>query len=349
MFTELELSSAAQRIRKLHEELLALPESDQLGIPCVDVNLDNIQIAEIVPGSLFKAVTENGEGGQQEALFTVVGIIGSKDFPPVLWRNVQTQSPLKLSQSLVVHGCGTPQFDGVEQMMADLNWMSSQHLAGSKVYLLDPVSADKTLGLSLSLDTRYFTPSRSVIPEEVKAPFGPFVDPRGTLGRLRTPTLDHCMDNAVQYLEYADSKFQAINPATFQTRDIVQASFAINIFRTLTDGEPQFAVKAVLRAVGRLDCQFSKEAYMANQKASAKHRVRPEGSVDDRKWKHMRLTANPLAARAFETKTIERRIKPKAQAKPTGSNKAGATGATGSTAGRRKGAAASANMDIDKT
>ncbi|KAJ7050809.1 hypothetical protein C8F01DRAFT_1177594, partial [Mycena amicta] len=153
------------------------------------------------------------------------------------------------------------------------------------------------------------------------------------------------MDNAVQYLEYTGSKFQAINPAAFQTRDVVQASFAINIFRTLTDGEPQFAVKAVLRAVGRLDCQFAKEAYMASQKASAKYWARPKGSTDDRKWKHMQLTANPLAARAFETKTIGWRTKPKAKAKATSSNKAGASAA--STSSRRKGAEASGTMEVD--
>ncbi|KAJ7048225.1 hypothetical protein C8F01DRAFT_1266395 [Mycena amicta] len=349
MFAQLELSTAIERIQKLHDDLLKLPDSERLGVPCVDANLDNVQVSEVVAGSLFKAVTDDGEGGQQEALFTVIGVLGSKDLPPVAWRDVQTQSPLKLSQSLVVYGCGTPQFDCVEQLMADVNWMASQHLAGSKVYLLDPVSCDQSMGLSLTLNTRYFTPSRSIIPDEVKAPFGPFVDPRGTLGRLRTANLDHCLDNAVQYLEYTGSKFEAINPAAFHTRDVVQASFAINIFRTLTDGEPQFAVKAVLRAVGRLDCQFAKEAYMASQKASAKHRAQPEGNADERKWKHMRLTANPLVGRTFETKTVGRRTKQKGQAKPAGSNKAGATAATASTSGRRKVTAASSSMDLDKT
>ncbi|KAJ7048782.1 hypothetical protein C8F01DRAFT_1379510 [Mycena amicta] len=294
MFTQIEVSTAIERIQKLHDDLLKLPDLERLGVPCVDTNLDNVQVSEVVAGSLFKAVTDDGEGGQQEALFTIIGVLGSKDFPPVAWRDVQTQSPLKLSQSLVVYGCGTSQFNCVEQLMADVNWMASQHLAGSKVYLLDPVSSDRSMGLSLALNTRYFTPSRSIIPEEVKAPFGSLrgskrnagtsshCEPRPLPGQRCAVPRVHRLE--VRLLPLRDrgltaTRFEAINPAAFHTRNVVQASFAINIFHTLTDGEPQFAVKAVLRAIGRLDCQFAKDAYMASQKASSKHRAQPEGNA----------------------------------------------------------------------
>ncbi|KAJ7050252.1 hypothetical protein C8F01DRAFT_1377820 [Mycena amicta] len=221
--------------------------------------------------------------GVNKKLFTIIGVLGSKDFPPVAWRDVQTQSPLKLSHSLVVYGCGTPQIQGVSAQPGFLTtgrW-----------------------GLSLALNTRYFTPSRSIIPRGGQGAFGPWWirEERWDVFALRTSTIawttlcsTWSTPLEVRLLPLRDrgltaTRFEAINPAAFHTRDVVQASFAINIFRTLTDGEPRFTVKAVLRAIGRVDCQFAKDAYMASQKASSKHRAQPEGNADERKWKHVRL------------------------------------------------------------
>ncbi|KAJ7048184.1 hypothetical protein C8F01DRAFT_1258876 [Mycena amicta] len=326
--------------------------ADQLGVPVVEAKLDTIRIAEVVAGTLFKAVTDDGDGGQQEALFTVIGVLGRKEFPPVTWREAQAQPATKLAQSLVLHGCKTVQFDCMEQFVSEIHWMASQSVVNHEVYLLDPLTTHQSLGLTVGLNTRYFTRSRTEIPDEVKVSFSDLIDPKGVLASLRTENLDHCFDNAVQYLQYADNQFATANPGTFKPYDLVQASFAINVFRTYTDGAPKFAVKLVLRAVSLLDSTFSKERQLDMYKSSLKRQNNLDGTASERKWKHIRLNANPLAGRVFETRVQPRKqAKAKAVAKPSSATNGTASSAakvgsgTGNAAQKKK--APSASMDVD--
>ncbi|KAJ7060855.1 hypothetical protein C8F01DRAFT_1231375 [Mycena amicta] len=192
-----------------------------LGVPIAEAKLDAVDIAEVVPASLFKAVVDDGEGGQQEALFTVVGVLGRKEFPPVSQRDINTQTAVKLSQLLVMHGCGTSQLECLTKLVTDLHWMASETITSAPVYVLDPLTVHPTLKLSFGLNTH-----RSDIPDKVKVVFNEWVDPEGLLADLRIETLDHCFDNAMQYLEFSDTKFTTINPVAFQQYD---GSLIINV------------------------------------------------------------------------------------------------------------------------
>ncbi|KAJ7055799.1 hypothetical protein C8F01DRAFT_1258170 [Mycena amicta] len=330
-------------------ELDRMPPADQLGVPVVEAKLDTIRIAKVVAGTLFKAVTDNGDGGQQEALFTVIGVLGRWEFPPLTWREAQAQPAITLAQSLVLHGCRTVHFDCMEQFVSEIHWMASQSVVNHQVYLLDPLTMHQSLGLTVGLNTRYFTRSRTDIPDEVKVSFSDLIDPNSVLASLRTENLDHCFDNAVQYLQYADNQRAY---ATFRPYNLVQASFAINVFCTYTDGAPKFAVKLVLRAVSLLDSTFSKERQLDMYKSSLKRQNPLDGTASERKWKHIRLNANPLAGRVFESRVQpHKQAKAKAVSKPSSATNSTVSSAakvgSGTANAAQKKKVSLASMDVD--
>ncbi|KAJ7065539.1 hypothetical protein C8F01DRAFT_1080477 [Mycena amicta] len=121
-----------------------------------------------------------------------------------------------------------------------------------------------------------------------------------------------------------------------------------------------FAVKLVLRAVSLLDSMFSKvilltdikEHQLDMYKSSLKRQNPLDGTASERKWKHIRLNANPLAGRVFESRVQpHKQAKAKAVSKPSSATNSTASSAakvgsgTGNAAQKKKVSLASIDVD----
>ncbi|KAF8811310.1 hypothetical protein BYT27DRAFT_7034303, partial [Phlegmacium glaucopus] len=215
---------------------------------------DRFTIQEMENPSSWRLLKRNDSSEMEEAVFTVQGIIISKDLPPIYEKPRIPVNRFKyLRQNVSLTGAGSATFSSaLDAAQVIYRHFDRQFPEG----LLEAWSADSTLD-SLDISNRYLTPLRDISGLE-DVPFHKGVDPRGVLRDMAKNDHIHTEDNYVGYFStHRDSdghrRFKSCEPQIFRVGDIVQAQLSFVVIPVKAGRRKMLTV---LRSLALLDETF---------------------------------------------------------------------------------------------
>ncbi|KAA1478959.1 hypothetical protein DENSPDRAFT_788611, partial [Dentipellis sp. KUC8613] len=197
------------------------------------------------------------EGGDEEAVFEVQGVLVGLDLPPILARN---QLPERISwakQGVQITGLGHPFFgEAVAAILAIHRCLGRTYsLEGLRSWICPQFGHFHSLDFS----NRYITPT-TLVNGEPSVPFSSLVDPAGALLAATQHFGAHLADNEVLYFERLehspeDIQYQEVDPAVFRAGQIVQLQVSFTTV-PLAGRKGTFQLLCKLRSVAILDRQL---------------------------------------------------------------------------------------------
>ncbi|KAG6904932.1 hypothetical protein DXG01_006135 [Tephrocybe rancida] len=239
-----------------------------------------VRACEHPPAWRLLKINQDSREPDEEAVFTIEGMLASKKLPPVVWvENTQQEDPgltiqyrdtpamskIKfLKQSIKLVGLGAKFFDdGIEAISIIHDKFDRLFREGQLMEWL-PYEGDEP---RINAANRLFTPADDVLPGEKHVPFEPAIDPAGILGNLAKKGFVRTEDNVVEYMEQksaanGEHQLQKLGPQAFRVGDIVSAELSFMVV-PLSSGECKML--AVLRTLTLLDRTF-KQVSTAHQR-----------------------------------------------------------------------------------
>ncbi|KAG6916518.1 hypothetical protein DXG01_006519 [Tephrocybe rancida] len=145
---------------------------------------------------LLKAPKE-GDTANEEAVFTLQGVITGKDLP--LLSNTPPAGRIRfLKQSMKLSRLGTQAFANTVSTIAHIHGLFDRSFSDGQ--LQEWISSDGEDGV-LDFVNQYFTPASDVSPGEKHVPFEEGLDPASILNALSKKGFVRMDDNIVTYLE----------------------------------------------------------------------------------------------------------------------------------------------------
>ncbi|KAH7903865.1 hypothetical protein BJ138DRAFT_979955, partial [Hygrophoropsis aurantiaca] len=182
----------------------------------------------------------------EEALFSVQGVIGDLDLPPLKSRPRGNQAR-HMRQSVVLTGLGLPAFDDAITTLYGLNTLLGRNVPPGALEKWQPSELQGTR--AIEIQNRYFTVKRfgNGLP---RVPFDPLCDPDRYLEDSSTPDLYHTEDNEVYYYSSADVGAESMSPSAFRVGDIVEAFLSVITSPVSAD---RYKMLIVLRTLALID------------------------------------------------------------------------------------------------
>ncbi|KAF8809758.1 hypothetical protein BYT27DRAFT_7093807 [Phlegmacium glaucopus] len=197
----------------------------------------------------------------EEAVFTVQGVIISKDLPPLREKPKITANRYRfLRQGVKLSGLGSPTFHNALMAANEIYGYFERQFSEGILELWGCSDDDKFPCIDIS--NRYLTPANEAHGLE-DIPFDKGVDPQGILRSMAkgdgTTTHIHTEDNQVRYFNTrkdteGNIKFTACEPQMYRVGDIVQAQFSFVVIPIKGNRRKMLSV---LRSLALLDGSFS--------------------------------------------------------------------------------------------
>nr|GAT46788.1 predicted protein [Mycena chlorophos] len=307
------MSSIPDIITSWHEKLEALEDNVKVGRTAAKAQLAEYEVHQVLDGKLFKVVQRLGEDTMQEAIFTIVGVLTQKRFPPLKWHDVQSIDPGRLGQRLTLAGHDTEQFKSTIALIDGFEDMFREAAKELKLQPIDPVTIDDAVGEVMSFDARYFT--RGNIPKAARVAFGLDVDPAGVLSSFVGEQYAHCADNVVHYLQLDEDRIVPKAPSSFRENDTVQVGFTLTAFSSKSSNNGcQLIMKPVLRTVVHVDSTLSRSSGATwTMKEGRKERLKARKENTERCQALLAQVSNPLLQRFGSThvsRSSPKKVKP---------------------------------------
>ncbi|KAJ7016067.1 hypothetical protein C8F04DRAFT_1282792 [Mycena alexandri] len=280
---------------------------DNYTVAAANAAADSVTVSEAGIPKAHKVLLR-GKDRRREAVFTVIGAIINKAFPPVNSASVLRHSAHLAAQEITVGGLGDATFRQSIKNLDDVCYKLSVQFPEGSVDNWAATTGDH--GETLKATCCYFTMGNNT-PAEVKVLFASNVDPQKVLEKLTSESISHCKDNDVDYLEWKDEKLIRKNPVRFRVGDIVQVGILVCAFRASKTGNtPRYMCKLVLRSVTLLDVSMTRRAQASRLEAEKKN---PNPAFNARAFKRTRAQIEsdseddelPTARQKMSNLTIE--------------------------------------------
>ncbi|KAK7022640.1 hypothetical protein R3P38DRAFT_2780633 [Favolaschia claudopus] len=232
-----------------------------LAQPVCDIDIDKISIKVMDGGRHAKAMITKADGGRQEAVGTMVGVIRRKDLPPVRKHQLNAAKVPFARQHVSIVGLNTLSYQRALDNIYNICYAMHVGLPDAKV--IQPTFDNlENLGVAIDLNCRYFTVGRDSSSAQ-KIAVDDQIDPDGVLHQFLNETVSHCIDNRVSYMRYTDdSSVEEKSPACFQVGDVVEVGYAFVGWRTGKRSEGlKYTCTLVLRSIALLEDKYSKEMF----------------------------------------------------------------------------------------
>ncbi|KAF8240311.1 hypothetical protein L208DRAFT_1546952, partial [Tricholoma matsutake] len=215
--------------------------------------------------SSWRIVKRVEDGGDiEEVIFTIQGIIESKELPPFAEKPRMPVSRYKyLRQSITLTGHGSPAFTSALQGVKEIHKRFDRQFPEGTLEARAEDSSGNVYTESIVLSNRYLTPASEA--GGLKGiPFQPGVDPKGILWDMaqgdRTRAYIHTEENQVQYYTaHRDGtghrRYEMCEPQTFRIGDIVQAQLTFVVI-PMRGGKRKML--SILRSIALIDERFGK-------------------------------------------------------------------------------------------
>ncbi|KAJ7032845.1 hypothetical protein C8F04DRAFT_1184546 [Mycena alexandri] len=255
---------------------------DDYTIAAANAAADSVTVSEAGVPKAHKVLLR-GKDGRREAVFTVIGAIIKKAFPPV-----NSARAHLAAQEITVGGLGDATFGQSIKNLDNVCYKLSVQFPEGSVDNWAATTEDH--GEMLQAACRYFTMGKNT-PAEAKVPFASNVDPQKVLQKLTSESISHCEDNDVDYLEWKNEKLVRKNPIGFRVGDIVQVGISVCAFKASKTGDmPRYMCKLVLRSVTLLDVSMTRLKMKQRAQASRleAERKNPNQALNARAFKRTR-------------------------------------------------------------
>ncbi|KAK6977313.1 hypothetical protein R3P38DRAFT_3237449 [Favolaschia claudopus] len=249
-----------------------------VALPACDFDLDKISVKIMDGGRHAKAMILKSDGGRQEAVGTMVGVIRRKDLPPIS-RTQMTASKVPFArQHVSVVGLNTLTFQ--RSLDTIYNVCYAMHLGLPDAKVIQPTfELVDNLGIAVDLNCRYFTIGRTT---SSRVDINDNIDPDGVLHQFLSESVLHCSDNQVAYMSYTDdTSVEEKSPACFQVGDVVEVGYSFVAWRTGKRSEGlKYTCALVLRSLALLENKFTREMFFKQSFAPKLVRRVPTASTD---------------------------------------------------------------------
>ncbi|KAJ7259110.1 hypothetical protein B0H12DRAFT_1232096 [Mycena haematopus] len=263
-------TAAATAVQQWNERL-SQPDAPfskiELAMPASPLDTSRIRMEMTDGGRGARAFFPGDYVPPREAIFTVVGVLHTKDLPPVNKDKAKGGNAKNLRQHASVIGYNTAHFERAVENIQELSFNMSRLFGEDDIRSWQPTDTSPRNGPSMSANCRYFTLGYGVS-EELKTKFDEKTDPHGVLSNVLSDTVSHCFDNNVTYLALVGDSYQAHDPASFKIGDIVEIGFALVAWKLAQGPQgPTYVSNLVLRSLTFLDGTYTKESHINKLKA----------------------------------------------------------------------------------
>ncbi|CAA7267778.1 unnamed protein product [Cyclocybe aegerita] len=200
----------------------------------------------------WKLTYLDNNGGIEEVVLQVQGIITGSTMPPIKWPfKIEPCQRAYFCQSAALTGFGSESFADAIRCIEEIHNIFARHFPEESLELWN---ASSSAGyLTIDMANRYFTPRSQASPDQIISSFA--IDPDGILAACTTDgTLVHTKDNSVEYYEHYQEgekqQYEAIDPIKFRIGDIAEAQVSFIVIHLK---EQKYKMLIVMQALTLLD------------------------------------------------------------------------------------------------